>query len=220
MYKVLDHQTGAWLKFGSIDALMRWWKGKFTDIKGFVSFSELNVTGKDLKLTAVHTGGYIQVFGCILPEYRKTLVPRRFQVFDCDGRSVDVRLYTHMELSAVKPCHSVPSWMPGAKTHYHRVSGPAMHHRSLQQAFDDSYTDELHAIGLVPMRGDGAMRRKVASSRRTLSRFSRGAGNFHDLSWKNQSKAVRQWARHKKGSCSLRHSSMPGQETGGIGLYG
>ena len=186
-----------------------WLRTEYMTGKTVFCFDDLNVTGNDMRPGVVEVR-YHPVIGTysVIGKVR-----RRFHVLDQDERSVDIRAWTQeiIDISLFgRDGHGKPErhyhplfrqepcgW--GSKNPMHRMSAPAMLHRTLSDAAGsgDALTDiEADAFPIfdhtsVRKRGYGkhgwnCYDQKWARKKRSVR------------SWKDQWKTPRQWSKHKK----------------------
>lgn len=199
MLYLFDLISNTCTPFESEEELAFWWKRHFADEK--FRFNELNVTGKDT-ICAPAFWKWVDGLGYVAfhPEFHL----RRYHIKDEHGRSIDPRLWSDSIWNAYSPYRSNYCFpFLGYKDHCHRIQGPAMAHRSMRLATDRLDIDELIDENLpVPTRSvihisvvspinndfwdDGFYNHKFHSK-------------THEKSWKKQSHARKQWARHKDG---------------------
>lgn len=217
MYNVIDLQMNKTLSFSSKLDLLYWWKTK--RIKSWpmsekpLDFSELNVTGVDTHFDLVKTNElYFNSFtGTWLPLYKKILVRKRYHVVDKAGRAIDIREWAneirmvnngwHPDDKQDKKLHEVfrkTSCSQGAKDHSHRRGCKSMWRASVVQA-SLNHEDELD--GYMPIVDKSKFRNRGFGPGNNWDSYEwyRHLKAFHSKSWKDQSKAGRQWARHKNG---------------------
>ena len=196
-----------------------------------LDFSDLNVTGKDIVPNAnfryCFVGGkYVarQVSGD-----KPTL--RRYQVFDDDGRSIDIRAWkAEIELLAengpsiarTQSSEHQPEFRRepcgyGGKQHCHRRCNPAMTKQNLIcEVVDDD------ALAGVPAKYQPVIDHSRARKRGcahapfdAVDSMAETKMRYGTKSWKHQSKSARQWCKYKKGikvGEDLRHLYLPERE--------
>lgn len=186
MYIVHDLQMNKKYRFMTERNLTAWWKRQFPLPES--RFSELNMTGKD---TYTYVEFRYRVGELPVPETTSYL--RRYRVTDEDGRSVDIRnwasdLWTHM------PAPRTYSFPPYKRTG-HRLHGPSMYRNTIRQA---QAMPEIE--GVRPIVDRSAVRNKsLMSIDDNMDYYDRrhGHGYYADRSWKSQTKARKQYAKHK-----------------------
>lgn len=175
------------------------------------NFKELNVTGKDSYPAEIPTGEYTysEDLGFYICVYKTIQKMKTFQVRDDDGRSLDIRLWKD-EIALIDdgwtPQHHgfrldegkfrEGPWPHTGKPHAHCCSGPAMWHRFVQET-TRNHQDELEDYR--PVQDKTKVRTRGLNLDSSWNIFDRKYFKKHSLSWKDQSKAAHQWARHKKG---------------------
>ena len=136
---------------------------------------------------------------------------RRYQVFDDEFRSVDVRLWPEADpklwaktaLSARSSYSSFWRFRSGSKQHQRSLTGPAMAHSTSRQNTDCVDYEELYDFGLpVPEKDRSAVRRKVLISDGDYAGYLddgwyRQRGSNCSRSWKDQYKSRKQWGKHR-----------------------
>lgn len=85
MYYVYDFANGWSYPFETKEELALWWRGRDRD------FNELNVTGNDVFVSHWYKPVLVGE-ECIYISISERCL-RRFQVFDDDGRSIDIRIW-------------------------------------------------------------------------------------------------------------------------------
>lgn len=176
-------------------------------------FHLLNVTGKDTLREMVPTGQYICYPRLMtsFPEYRWESRLRRFRVLDGEGRSIDIRSWEELYQEEVKgscPIRETQTRSPkfrqepcgsGAKQHEHYFRGAAFWKESLKAAMDDDFMDD---VDYLPITNHGKARKRGITSWSSNEKANRKARNRYSgsASWKDQSKAGKQWAKHKPGA--------------------
>lgn len=200
MYYIHDLYTDTWTAFETQEAVADWWGSKQS------ADLDLNVTGNDCYSEPVYTGCQIDDDGftyIIFYDYIARL--RRYQVFDNDFRSVDIRQWPDSIWDArYKPNHDVCGrYHVGPKQSHPSVTGPAMAHSTSRQNTDCVDYDELNEAGLpVPEKDRSEIRRKVLISdgdyENYVSRSWSGCrSEYHPKSWKDQYKSRKQWGKHR-----------------------
>lgn len=187
MYYLRDLLSETATPFPDAPSLARAWRARFGP-----SFDELNVTGRDTRAGMVTriAGRPARVI------LERVEWPRRFQVLDEDGRSVDIRAWPEAVFRD-EPRH--PRRWFDASAGRHRGNphrrGPTLQLGAMREAADRTYLDECDAR---PTRDDSGVRRKAAL---TPGEFADrcGARWKKSDSWKDQTRAPRQFARHKRG---------------------
>ena len=182
-------------------------------IPRMMDFIELNVTGKDIVTGFEKVPGKFWFYGgTAFPCYEKVATLRRYMVTDEQGRSIDIRTWLP-EIALVKsgkyrPAHKTavskePAYRrepcgQGRKQHFHRVGCPAMWRCSLAEAMDGE--DLALEADVRPMRDHSGIRKRGIKDETSYERAERRASRSWTCSkcWKDQSKAGRQWAKHKK----------------------
>lgn len=193
MYYLRDLLSETVTPFPDAPSLARAWRERFGD-----SFDELNVTGRDSRAgvirRVVRAGGDSD--GETLVVHERVEWSRRFQVLDEDGRSVDVREWPEdvfrTERRAPRRCRAANHG--GRAAHPHR-RGPTLQLGAIRAAADRTYLDECDER---PTRDNSGIRRKATM---TAAEFGDHCGSRWKKSdsWKDQTRAPRQFARHKHG---------------------
>lgn len=147
-------------------------------------FSLLSMTDSD-KAPGMFTGEYIR---------------RPLRVIDETGRIIDIRTWPEMYETLKPETKSNPvSYLScGAKYHEHRTTGPAMLHKSLKQSFCTyDLTDDED--GVLPESVFIKQPRVRFGNHMNFEKADRRWLNKHNgsKSWKDQSKAERQYCKHK-----------------------
>lgn len=179
-------QTNRWpsnpMAFESKEALLAFWHKT-----NGVSWEHLNITGNDTLVQKTIKDDFRTV--------RTVICTRRYLIMDEYGRKLDPRDWG----LPIRPLPTGPvihwAYNNGAKNHQHRVSGPALWRGTARASFNETF--ELDDV-IEPAPG---LRKKALMSvydkndiyeRRRFRRPTR--------SWKDATKASRQYMRHKKPS--------------------
>lgn len=201
MYYIHDLYADVWESFASREDAAAWWKSNFTD------FCDLNVTGKDCFAETELDGFETDDDGFVHPVfYRYGPVLRRYQVFDEDFRSIDIRLWPDSVWNAEPHRCSWPRpwlWNAGYKHRRPGITAPSMAYSTSRQNADCVDYEELYEDGLpAPERDRSAVRPKVLiSDFDTWDHMDKSWSGFRSSrcskSWKDQHKSRRQWGKHK-----------------------
>lgn len=214
MYYVYDYVKEAVVMQGTQQEIALWWRGGLLvqgkhllsreDRRGKparVDFTQLNVTGKDVYRIPEQDGWYWfkdkDGHPYTVPKYVWVAYLRRYQVFDDAGRSIDIRAWDDSVWHYVPPRQSsqwYPGWMRGAKFHHHRTSGPSMWRGTLRAAMDVAEIDEDLPL---PIRDNTKVRLPFGGTEDSWSYYDRHYCHWKSASWKDQTKARKQWAKHK-----------------------
>lgn len=162
-------------------------------------FDELNVTGRDCYIVRTFSD---------LPERRL----RRYQVLDEQGHSIDIRQWMpifqkiaeahtpweyregYLAPKAAEPIRS------GFVRHNHRYRLPTL---QIQARRDALYVIDFDELDQVPLYNRTKVRNKTYDEECSWDKVERKVRNrFGKKNWKDQSKAIKQWAKHRAG-CDL-----------------
>lgn len=197
-YPTMLALAAAWLRLGS---------PRYGALNPNPRFDILNVTGNDTYSVLERTGRwYWSVCGedrHLAPEYARRFYTRQYLVTDETGRHIDIRLWpaSIWEQAAAPVRYSFWSFGSGSRPHAHREHGAHGYRRAAAAAC--SPLDEDAAILLT-----GAQQEAVKIRNRSLCPgmndydfYERRAHNKWAGSkcWKDQSRASRQFAKHKPG---------------------
>lgn len=185
MYIVHDLYLNRKYGFATDKDLVAWWKKQFPSPAS--RFSELNMTGKD-----TYTYVEFKYHDGITVQEEQTCL-RRYRVTDEDGRGVDIRNWSS----------GLWSYVPAPRTYLfgpykrdgRRVQGPSMYRRTAQQVQRVPETE-----GHKPIIDRSNVRNKsLMSICDNLDYYDRrhDHGYYADRSWKSQTKARRQYVKHK-----------------------
>jgi len=207
-YNVVDLNTGKILISGTCQEIAFWWRGKFRNRKGNISFEGLNVTGKDT-VARKERDGFISIKVCgeylTLPAFKTVYYLRSYQVLDKNGRSIDIRSWDKAVWAYVPPSRRLArGWMSGGKTHHHRTSGPSMWHGTFSASMVSVDEAELLEDGLpFPIRVNTGVRLPF-NTNTVWDYYDEHRWHQKSKSWKDQTKARKQWAKHKRSGKSQR----------------
>jgi len=193
-YYVFDHENRSYIHFQNQEDLVLWWRRKAR------GFEDLNVTGKDIGV--VH---WMQPAwnGCFIEKSETWL--RRYQVFDKEMRSVDIRQWSRTVWDYEAP-HVPYRWASNSrKQHWHRITGPSFWHGTLKGAVVGKDED----VPLFPIKDKSKVRNKVREEF-VWDYIDRKAARRPSRSWKDQSKARKQWGKSKPHSKQAVLDSEPG----------
>lgn len=196
MFKVFDYLTGNTFSFDDQQTLVDWWK----KTNGKLNFSELNVTGCD------YHGPSLDAY--VNPETQewnfapnKEIKPqiKRFVVIDNNGRKIDIRTWPaelwDYKQRQIHLWERYPWLYSGSKRPWHKTKGMSFNHKDLKN-YTKIEADELPA-GIEP-----AKIKKISPPTDWGSFYcidKRQMNKAHkSRSWKDQSKAAKQYMRHKK----------------------
>lgn len=141
------------------------------------AFDELSMTDYDTRVIR------LPLFGTEF--YREIKTLRTDRVYDSDDRIIDIRLWDECnevlfpKRSRVYYCHNF-----GSKRHHHRVSGPSFLHRDLRNRGKEE------GLSYKPSKVSAADAWDICE-RRYFAVYS------SSKSWKDQTKAKKQWCKHK-----------------------
>lgn len=205
MFHIYDHSEKTYKDFKAEVDVACWWNTHFRGMR----FDELNVSGRDINMVTVQAGTHMaSICGELreFPTYKTIPVLRRYQVFDAAMRSIDIRLWSDSIWEHVPQVSPMCSrWQSGSKPHYHRTAGPALWRRTLRMRADTVSSDELQEDGLpVPMYDRTAYRHGYNFRTADIWDFyeeKADAKLCSSKSWKDQTRARKQWAKHKSGPC-------------------
>lgn len=223
MYYIMDLIENKFYGFDTKQQLLYRWRQMTSNPSYFrarnlkLSFEQLNVTGVDTtsRLEEIPGKYFTTRFG-IHPCHEWVQRLRRYQVVDDAGRSIDIRAWKE-ELRQVEGTDknlwntpnrpvNAPKFRQGPcgqgrKNRNHFIAGPAMWKASMSAQSMDEPLDE--DAGLRPILDHTKVRTRgineYTNAYRSQYKISGRWGG--SKSWKDQSKAGRQWARHKP-SCS------------------
>lgn len=209
LYNVIDLNSGETIASGTCQQIAHWWRRKFKDQKGNVNFRDLNVTGKDVVICKEKDG-----FSLVMIDGKLTLITnwvrvrylRRYQVLDEDGRSVDIRNWSKDVWEYKPPRHRplVLDWVDGSKSHFHRTSGPSMWRGTFSSSMETADETELLEDGLpLPIQSNVDVRLPFNTST-VWDYYDRHHFHRKSKSWKDQSKARKQWGKCKRSGKSQR----------------
>ena len=207
MFYLCDLYKGTSIAFHTQESLLYYWREHIDRDgrhKNFLNFDQLNVTGKD---EMVWSKFYSAGPWFYTERYRDI---RRYQVFDDDGRSIDIRQWKDA-LAAVESGRYHPlrkkrsvafTFRDGPvpyvrKSHGHRI-GCESFYRSSLQALNDAPLEDLDIHAIVDHTGVRKRHRKLKFSSWDNAEV-KAAGKWNRRCWKNSCKALHQWAKHKKG---------------------
>lgn len=213
LYNVVNLISGEVIISGTCQEIAYWWRTnkKFRDYKGNIHFDELNMTGKDTVLHVVKDGLIkLKIRGeyTWVTNYKHVHDLRTYQVQDEDGRSVDIRSWGKDVWEYEPPrCTYVPRWMSGSKAHGHRSSGPSMWRGTFSASMESVDKAELLADGHpVPLRDNSGVRLPFTTST-VWDYYDEHFFHQKSKSWKDQTKARKQWAKHKRNGKSQRREN-------------
>lgn len=189
------------------------WYNPNETIPRMMDFLELNMTGKDTVTGMEKVPGKFWFYqGTTFPCYEEVATLRRYMVTDEQGRSIDIRTWlpeialvksgkyrpTHKKANAKEPVYRREPCGQGRKQHSHRVGYPAMWHRALAETLNEE--DLALDAEVRPTRDHSGIRKRGIKDETSFERAERRASRSWTCSkcWKDQSKAGRQWAKHKK----------------------
>ena len=208
MYYLYDLFKGTSTAFHTQESLLYFWREHIgRDIwnrRNRLIFDQLNVTGKD-----VMTWSKFYCAGSWFYTERHRDI-RRYQVFDDDGRSIDIRQWKEA-LSAVesgnylplrKKRHIMYSFRNGPvpyvrKPQWHRIGCESFYRSSMRALVDDPLED-LDIRPVIDHTGVRKSGRKLKFSGWDNAE-AKAAGKYNRRCWKNSCKTPHQWAKHKKG---------------------
>lgn len=209
-YRLIDLYTGKEVKFDEKRSLLFYWGqyiGRSVSKRFALDFEMLNVTGKDISTEPF----FIEAHAPLMrPTWQMHRVTRRYQVFDDEGRSVDIRKWS-TEIADVESGKYVP-WTRSSssketftfrrgpvpyirKQHAHRLGTESFFHASLialeEKPLEDTDISPVIDHSSVRKRG-----RKLKFE--SWDNAEMKANNkWNRRCWKDSSKAPRQWAKHK-----------------------
>lgn len=196
MFYLVDLYKHARYAFQDAAALACYWRATMG-----LDFSQLNLTGKDFSVVryADHYA-YSDTLGCDIPIYMTSRVLRRYQVQDEHGRSVDIRTWAP-ELFEPLPRQRFTGWFTtGAKSRWHRRSGPSMLRSAMRAAEQEDIPDEiLQRYDINP--NQIATRVGNMSCYEHECYYERMTKTQRSRSWKDQTKSRKQYAKHKANTC-------------------
>ena len=177
--------------FDTKSDLLDFWKRKIGD------FRELNVTGKDNKIENEYTTTTSCVPGLLGYTTIEHRVLKRYLVIDESGRHMDIREWenTPIRTGSTHTCAVVP--FIGEKYHLHRTDGPSMYRRTRRANTDDRF-EELENGEMVAV--PGIRSKTVIRADDVWEHYGRPTKGVCSKSWKDQTKADRQYRQRKKGS--------------------
>lgn len=189
-------QTNRWpnnpMVFESKEALLAFWH----KING-VSWENLNVTGNDTLVQSTVEDDFSAV--------QTVVYTRRYLVMDEYGRKLDPRDWN----LPIRPLPDGPVvrriYNRGSKNHRHRVSGPALWRSAARADFDRAFE-----IGDSIEQAPGLRKKALMSLYDKNDIYDRRRFRRPTRSWKDATKAERQYMRHKKpGAKAVRHKTTP-----------
>lgn len=225
MYYIFDHKNACYCAASEtkLELLCTWARITHTgdfhpNFRKEFDFSDLNVSGKDIKLESVFVGYTpycfkhdVKLFTETLPIRETRSILRRYQVFDDADRSIDIREWKD-EISAyfagVRPARNehatrIPTFRQepcglGRKRNGRRISFPAFTKDNLMALEDmvDIPDNIRPVVDHTYARNRGMNRYSTLDA----AEFKQN-GKYGRRCWKNSTKATRQWAKHKRG-CS------------------
>ena len=191
MYYVRDLYDDTRIKFGSMNDVAYWWRRKVGQ-----DFSQVNITGKDT-CTVMEKNGWLRTEIGVIPTYKRVRYLRRYQVLDEDGRSVDIRTWPK-SVWEWAPSHPACYWPCGFKDNHHRTTGPSMWRSPYRASMDGLDEGELLSEGLpLPIRDNSGVRLPFDGTDSVWDYYDSHYFHWRSKSWKDQTKARKQWAKHK-----------------------
>ena len=191
MYFVHDLYDDTCVKFGSMTDVAYWWRKKAGR-----DFSQLNITGNDT-FTSMERCGWLFTDIGVIPRYKKVCHLRRYQVLDEDDRSVDIRTWPKSVWEwapSYPPCY----WPCGFKNNHHRTTGPSMWRGTYRASMDGLDEAELLEENLpLPIQDNTGVRLPFNGTDRVWDYYDSHYFHWRSKSWKDQTKARKQWAKHK-----------------------
>lgn len=166
------------IPFKTKEELQRWWLNNCG-----LDFRQLNMTGNDMMTSVVEYEDYVTTESWLRP----------YMVFDSDGRIIDIRSWSWQ----LAPQHHTAnfSWLTGrgSRSHTHRKGGPSMYRQTLRAEQDAE--DHCKEVGL----DDRIRFRKRARDIDVWDyvEYAHAKDYIGSKSWKDQTKAARQYGRHK-----------------------
>lgn len=139
------------------------------------AFDELSMTDADTNVIR------LPLFGTEFVKEIKSL--RTYRVYDSDDRIIDIRLWDECDEILFPPRKVVYSYYnSGSKRHHHRVTGPSFMYRDLRNR------EREDGIASKPIR---------ISVADAWDSYEKHYFASYSKSWKDQSKAKKQWCKHK-----------------------
>lgn len=189
-------QTNRWpanpVVFEDKEALLAFWY----KVNG-ASWENLNVTGNDTLVQSTVEDDFSTV--------QTVVCTRRYLVMDEYGRKLDPRDWG----LPIRPLPDGPVvrrvYNQGSKNHRHRVSGPALWRGAARADFDRAFE-----IGDNIEQAPGLRKKALMSLYDKNDIYDRRWLRKPTRSWKDATKAKRQYMRHKKpGAKAARHKNTP-----------
>lgn len=189
-------QTNRWpanpMVFEDKEALLAFWY----KVNG-ASWENLNVTGNDTLVQSTVEDDFSTV--------QTVVCTRRYLVMDEYGRKLDPRDWG----LPIRPLPDGPVvrrvYNQGSKNHRHRVSGPAIWRGAARADFDRAFE-----IGDNIEQAPGLRKKALMSLYDKNDIYDRRWLRKPTRSWKDATKAKRQYMRHKKpGAKAARHKNTP-----------
>lgn len=189
-------QTNRWpanpMVFEDKEALLAFWY----KVNG-ASWENLNVTGNDTLVQSTVEDDFSTV--------QTVVCTRRYLVMDEYGRKLDPRDWG----LPIRPLPDGPVvrrvYNQGSKNHRHRVSGPALWRGAARADFDRAFE-----IGDNIEQAPGLRKKALISLYDKNDIYDRRWLRKPTRSWKDATKAKRQYMRHKKpGAKAARHKNTP-----------
>lgn len=171
--------------------LLDFWKRKIGD------FRELNVTGKDIKIVAECIKTPAGIDGDIGYTTIWHRVLKKYLVVDEFGRHMDIREWEELPVRANDGPKYAMDLSIGAKYHLHCTDGPSMYRRTRRANADDRF-EELENGEMIAV--PGIRNKTVISAEDVRDHYVRPTKGVCSKSWKDQTKADRQYRQRKKGS--------------------
>lgn len=185
-------------------------------------FDSLNVTGVDTYGVTEHTGKYCEVT-CdnetwLQPIYVRKHYTRQYLITDEFGRHIDIRLWdASIWAQTAKPVrHSYYLGYSGSKQHHHRARGAHGYHRIAQAMCDIPDEDIIEILTGAQLETIKIRNKSLCPGMKDYDFYERRGNNKYSSSkcWKDQTKAVRQFAKQKpgKGIVFNKIQRMPGEQ--------
>lgn len=194
-YMIIDLYNNIGYKCKSLEEVMYWWiqKNPKDDKTGLPEFQKLNMNGKD---TLVALPFWMMVPSNLRP----------YMVVDQDNRIVDIRNIPKNMWTAIynKSYDRTPIHHSGAKI---RMRGRAhlgtLLHDDIRQHGKTPYdiTEDIEELNIVlpqPKHMNTAISSDMDNTLRLYQRRMKSESHDRSRSWKQTSKARKQWAKHQK----------------------
>lgn len=185
-YTVIDVKEGLHIPMADQAAVVEWWKDRFGGIwpqddsiySSHNFFRELNLTGKDIRRDSC--GSYDL---------------RQFQVLDELGCPVDLRAWPKEIWTSSPKVSSQHSSGCGSKKVLHRMDGPKARRQMLRLLSSDVDFEEVEQVVVLDKTRVTRKSTDSTCGDSGIRRYFRENNMAPSRSWKDQTKAARQYAK-------------------------